>query len=98
MKIHDIFHIDLLTPYHKMSSYSMKYVRPPPVIEENDEEYEVEYIHDTRRHGRGCKLRYLIHWKGYPTTDNSWVDHNDLNAPELLKEFYKQTPMGGREV
>jgi len=98
MKIHDVFHIDLLTPYHEMSSYGTNYIRPPPVTEENDEEYKVEYIHDTRRHGRGHKLQYLVHWKGYPTADDSWVDHNDLNAPELLKEFYKQTPMGGQEV
>jgi len=98
MKIHDIFHIDLLTPYHKTSSYGTNYIRPPPVMEENDEEYEVEHIQDARRHGRGCKLQYLIHWKGYPATDDSWVDHNDLNTPELLKEFYKQTPTGGRQV
>ena len=95
MKIHDVFHIDLLTPYHETSSYGTNYVRPPPVMEENDEEYKVEHIQDARRHGRECKLQYLVHWKGYPATDNSWVDHSDLNAPELLKEFYKQTPTGG---
>ena len=31
MKIHDVFHIDLLTPYREMSSYGTNYVRPPPV-------------------------------------------------------------------
>jgi hypothetical protein len=44
MKIHNMFHINLLTPYHKTSSYGMNYVRPPPVTEENDKEYEVENI------------------------------------------------------
>ena len=44
MKIHNVFHIDLLTPYCKTSSYGMNYIRPPPVMEENDEEYEVENI------------------------------------------------------
>ena len=95
MKIHDVFHIDLLTPYRETSSYGTNYVRPPPVTEENNEEYEVENIRDARRHGRGRKLQYLVHWKGYPTADDSWVDHNDLNASELLKEFYKQTPASG---
>jgi hypothetical protein len=61
MKIHDVFHIDLLTPYHEMSSYGTNYIRPPPVMEENDEEYEVEHIRDARRHRRGRKLQYLIH-------------------------------------
>jgi hypothetical protein len=81
-----------------MSSYGTNYVRPSPVMEENDEEYEVEYIRDARRHRRGHKLQYLIHWKEYPATDNSWVNYNDLNALELLKEFYKQTPASGQKV
>jgi hypothetical protein len=98
MKIYDVFHVNLLTPYRETSSYGANYIRPPLVTEENDEEYEVEHIRDVRRHRRGCKLQYLIHWKGYPTTDDSWVDHNNLNAPELLKEFYKQTSTGGRKV
>jgi hypothetical protein len=44
MKIHNVFHIDLLTPYRKTSSYGMDYVRPPPMMEENDKEYKVENI------------------------------------------------------
>jgi hypothetical protein len=98
MKVHNVFHINLLTPYCKTLLYSTIYIRPPSVMEENDKEYKVKHIRDARRHGRGRKLQYLVHWKGYPATDDSWVDHNDLNAPELLKEFYKQTPTGGQEV
>ena len=98
MKVHDVFHIDLLTPYRETTSYGANYVRPPPVTEGDEEEYEIESIREARRQGRGRKLQYLIHWKGYPASDDSWVDHNDLNAPELLKEFYKQTPTGGRKV
>jgi len=44
MKIHDVFHIDLLTLYHKTSSYGTNYVRPPPVMEESEEEYKVKNI------------------------------------------------------
>jgi hypothetical protein len=44
MKIHDVFHINLLTPYCEMLSYGPNYVRPPPVTEDNEEEYEVENI------------------------------------------------------
>ncbi len=61
MKIHDIFHVDLLTPYCKTLSYSTNYIRPPPVTEESEEEYEVKNIQDTQRHRRGRKLQYLIH-------------------------------------
>jgi hypothetical protein len=56
MKVHDVFHIDLLSPYKETLSYGQNYVRPPPVMEENDEEYEIENIRDARHHGRGHKL------------------------------------------
>ena len=68
------------------------------MTEEREEEYEVESIRDARRHGRGCKLQYLVHWKGYLAADDSWVDHDDLNTPDLLKEFYRTSPEGGRKV
>ena len=87
MKIHDVFHIDLLMPYKEMEAYGTPYTRPPPVIEEGKEEYEIESIIDSRRHGRGRKWQYLVHWKGYPNSNNSWVNHKDLHAPELLKEY-----------
>jgi hypothetical protein len=89
MKIHDVFHIDLLSPYKVMEAYGESYTCPPPVMEEEEEEYEIDAILNMRRYGRKKTLQYLIHWKGYPHADNSWVNHKDLNAPDLLKEFYQ---------
>jgi hypothetical protein len=95
MKIHNMFHINLLTPYCETSSYGMNYVRPPPVTEENDEEYKVENIQDARRHERGHKLQYLVHWKGYPAANNSWVNHSDLNAlPRAPQRVLQTNPYG----
>ena len=54
MKIHDVFHIDLM-PYKEMEAYGTPYTQPPPVIEEGEKEYEIESIIDSRRHGRGRK-------------------------------------------
>ena len=93
MKIHNVFHVDLLLSYKEMEAYGQQVSRPPPIIEDGEEEYEIESIIKARRTGRGCgKLQYLIHWKGYSYIDNSWVDHKDLHAPDLLKEFYLQNP------
>jgi hypothetical protein len=61
IKVHDVFHIDLLSPYKETSSYGQNYVRPPPVMEENDEEYEIENIQDVRYYRRGHKLQYLVY-------------------------------------
>jgi chromodomain-containing protein len=38
----------------------------------------------------GDLLEYKVHWKGYPSADDSWVPHEDLHLPNLLKEFYAQ--------
>ena len=88
-KIHDVFHIDLLTPYHQNQTYGEAYPQPPPDLIEGEEEYEVEEIVSDRRHGCSRSHQYLIKWKGYPPSENSWVNAKDVHAPELVKEFHE---------
>ena len=51
MKIHNMFHIDLLLPYKETEAYGTPFTCPPPVME-NEEEYEIESILDVRRKKR----------------------------------------------
>jgi hypothetical protein len=53
MRIHDVFHIDLLLLYKEMEAYGPAYMRPPPDLIEGEEEYEIESIQDTRQKGHG---------------------------------------------
>ncbi len=85
--IHDVFHIDLLTPYRETDIHGSNYSRLAPDLINNEEEYKVEKILDARQFGRGRKRQYLIKWKGYPDSDNEWVDHKDVHAPEAIREF-----------
>src|SRR5580692_10642616 len=94
MRIHNMFHSNLLLPYKEMEAYGQPFTRLAPDLIDGKEEYEVESIKDMRKWG--CKVQYLVHWKGYPSADDSWVDHKDLNAPDLLSEFYL-SPAGGRQ-
>jgi len=87
MKIHNIFHINLLMPYKETEQYGTPYIRPPPVIDQGEEEYEIELIISDRSFGRNWKKQYLVHWKGYPSSDDSWVNHGDLHIPETLQEY-----------
>jgi hypothetical protein len=86
--IHDVFHTDLLTPYRETPTHGANYLRPPPDLVDGVEEYEVEKVLDSCRHGRGRKLQYLIKWIGYPDSDNQWVNWNDaIGAKDAIQEF-----------
>lgn len=51
-------------------------------------EYEVERLINHRL--KSGRLQYLIKWKGYPETENSWEDEDCLNCPELVAEYHKR--------
>ena len=88
-KIHDMFHVNLLTPYREMEFHSPNYNQPPPDLVGEEEQYEVEQLLDERIYGRWKKKQYLIKWKGYPDSDNQWLDAKDMeNTQELIAEFH----------
>ena len=84
-----MFHTDLLTPYRETLTHGRNYQRPPPELVNGEEEYEVEKILDSRHFGRRQKLQYLIKWKGYPDSENQWVDSNDIFADKAVEEFQR---------
>jgi hypothetical protein len=87
--IHDVFHTDLLTPYHETPTHGANYQRPPPDLVDGVEEYEVERVLDSHRYGRRRKLQYLIAWKGYPDSDNQWVNWDDAEGAEDARWEFK---------
>ena len=90
--IHPVFHIDLLTPYRETIMHSANYQRPPPDLVDNAEEYEVKKVLDSRLFGRRRRLQYLVKWKGYPDSDNMWVDKDDVFADDKVREFKESNP------
>ena len=84
-----MFHVDLLTPYRETEFHGPNYARPPPDLIGEEEQYEVEQVLDERNYGRCKKKQYLVKWKGYPDSDNQWLDAKDMeNAQELIAEFH----------
>ncbi len=85
--IHNAFHVSLLKPF-KPDKFN-RYEKPlPPVrVEDGDEFYEVQELLATKKI-RG-KQHYLVKWKGYPDSENSWVPEEDIKegSPELLQDF-----------
>ena len=91
-RIHPVFHTDLLTPYRETKTHGENYQRPPPELIDNEEEFEVEAVLDSRHFGRGRKLQYLVKWLGYPSSDNQWEDADKVHADELVKIFQQHHP------
>ena len=85
--IHPVFHTDLLTPYQETSFHGENYQHPSVKLVQGVKEYEVEAVLDRHHYGRKKKRQYLVKWKGYPDSDNEWVDHRDINAPEVIQEY-----------
>jgi hypothetical protein len=85
--IHPVFHASLLTLYVKTMEHGENYLRPPPDMIEGEEQYEVEAIR-SHQHNR-CKLQYLIKWKGYPESDNTWESVENVQAPLLIRKYHE---------
>ena len=84
-----MFHVDLLIPYRETEFHGPNYAQPPPDLIREEEQYEVEQVLDEHNHGRWKGKQYLVKWKGYPDSDNQWLDAKDMeNAQELIAEFH----------
>src|SRR5258708_1240787 len=60
--------------------------QPGPVIINDQEEYEVEEVLDSRF--RWGKLWYLVKFIGWSHSDNKWLPHLDVHAPAVIEEFH----------
>jgi len=85
--IHPIFHASLLTLYVQTKEHRENYSRPPPDLIDNQEQYEVETIRSHQCHGRKRQLQYLIKWKGYPESNNTWEPVDHIQATQLVKKY-----------
>ena len=91
-----MFHVDLLTPFKETCAHGPNFPLPLPNLVDGEEEWEVDGIIRAERRGRNKNIYYLVSWKGFPASENCWVVHQDLSAPDLLQQFYNDNPLAPR--
>jgi hypothetical protein len=89
--IHPVFHVSLLEPYISNTIPDRIPKPPPPVIINNDQEYEVETVLDSRYYKR--QLQYYVLWKDYPSSESSWEPASYLkHCQDKVQEFHQLHP------
>ena len=75
--LHNVFHILLLSRHTVSDLLNRKCYSPlPGCIDDTDKFYEVEEIMNIKK-VQG-KYQFLISWKGYPDSGNSWESKENL--------------------
>jgi len=89
MKVHPVFQVSLLEPAATDPLLGQVQPAPPPIIVDDEPEWDVDEIVDS--HFRGRTLEYLARWVGF---DELTWEPADLfaNAPSVVKRFYTSYP------
>ncbi|MBW0473368.1 hypothetical protein O181_013083 [Austropuccinia psidii MF-1] len=87
--VHTVFHVSLLEPVKQSSIPNCHQLPPPPVLVEEQEEWEVAQVLDSKL--KIGKLWYLVEWKGFSGDQGrtTWEPASSLtNSPDLVKDFH----------
>lgn len=81
-RIHPVFHVSLLRPYKEGPG---ALIPPTPTLVDGEPWYEVEAVlaRRIRKSGRKTIREFLIKWKGYDESHNSWEPESNLSESAL---------------
>ena len=90
MQIHPVFHVSLLQPYNQSMCFPDRApIPPPPVVMDNQEYFQIEDILDRRWSENRKEFMYLIKWKGYDSSWNSWHWSSVLEEQEDVGDMIR---------
>ena len=92
LRIHNVFHCSLLSPYVE-NEFENRVASPPTPVEVDGEfEFEVEEVIQARKGISGFPT-FKVLWKGYPRDDATWEPLINLeNSLDKVEYFYRRHP------
>ena len=91
LKIHPVFHVRYLEPYHENTIPGRMQPASFPVTSiTGDDIYKAETLLDSRYHKK--KLQYFVKWAGFSNEENSWEPETNILDNKLIKEFHNKYP------
>lgn len=94
MKIHDVFHPSLLRKAATDPLPGQVPTPSPAVIIDDEEEWEVDDILDSRHFGRGRRLQYRVKWKDWDR-DLEWYNANRTefeHSSDVVNDYHTRNP------
>ncbi len=88
MRIHDVFHSELLRSAVNDSLPGQKNEFSGSIVVNDEDEWEIDDILNSRRYRR--RLQYRVKWKSYDN-DLNWYNADDdefMNAQEMIDDFH----------
>jgi hypothetical protein len=86
-RIHATFHVSLLEKAPRNAEIATNV----EIEEETENEYEVEQILDANK--ISGKPHYLVKWKGYDTSENTWEPiENLMGCHQLVRQYHQRQP------
>jgi hypothetical protein len=95
MRIHPVFHVNLLSPLRVDSIPGRVQAPPPRITTQPGEEFKIRHVSNSR--WLQDRLQYYVRWQGRPAEDDSWTDIEELELwpgnAEKVRTYHAANPL-----